>query len=108
MGTIVNQLIAQQVGFEAADAETADALHLVKRLHEVEKRLVCGATEVAYVDASYHYLLATLTCSLLSLGHQRTDGWVSREATGKGNGAIGTEIVAAILHFQEVTRTVAA
>ena len=108
LAAIVYQLVAQQVGLQAADTIAADALHLVQGLHQVEEALARGLAEVANVHARQHNLLATLCGSLLGLSHQRSYRWVATESAGVGNGAVGAEIVATILCLQEIARAVAA
>ena len=39
--------------------------------------------------------------------NKRCDGRISGKASCEGNGAIGAEIVAPVLHFKEITRSVA-
>ena len=107
MGTIVDKIVAEQIGFQTADAIPADSLHLIKGLHQINKALASRLPEVTYVHTRQYYLLATFTNSLFCLFHQRGNSRVTTETTCIGYGAIGTEIVAAILHLQEEARTVA-
>ena len=106
LSTIGYQLVAQQVGLQRTDSVAADALHLVQRLHQVDEALTRRLTEVANVHARQHYLAPTLLGRLLSLLHQRGDGRIARETSGVRYRTVGTEVVAAVLHLQEVARAV--
>ena len=108
LGAVADQLVAHQVGLQAADAVAADALHAVQRLHQVDEALARGLAEVADVHARQHNLLAALARGLFGLRHQRRYRRVATEATGVGYGAVGAEVVAAVLHLQEVACAVAA
>ena len=63
--------------------------------------------EVADVHAREHNLFSSLASRLLSLLHKRGDRRVAREPTRIRYGAIGAEIVAAVLHLEEVAGAVA-
>ena len=69
--TIGNQLIRQQVRLQRTDAVTADALHRVERLHQIDKTLTRGLSEITDVHTRQHDLLTPLSHRLLSLSHQR-------------------------------------
>ena len=108
LGTVCYQFVGQQVGFQTADAVALNGLHPVECLHQINELLACGLTKVAYVHTGEHNLLATLLSCFASLRHQRFYRRVSRKASGVGNGAVSTEVVAAVLYLQEIPRTVAA
>ena len=107
LGAVVDELVAQQVGLQRADAVAADAVDSIKGTHQVEEVLAGGLAEVADVDTRQHNLLAALGSRLAGLLHQRLDAGVATEPAGIGNGAVGAEVVAAVLHLQEVARAVA-
>ena len=107
-GTIVDKIVGVEVGFKAAYAIALYALHLVELTDEVDEFLTCGLAEVAYVHSREHYLSPTLCGSLTCLIHKRLYGRVAAETTGKGYGAIGAEIVAAVLHLKPEAGAVAA
>ena len=67
LGTILNEFVAQQIGLEAADSKTADALHLIKSFHEVKELLARGTPEVANVDTRQHNLLTSFAGCLACL-----------------------------------------
>ena len=104
--TELYQLVRQQVRLQGADPESADALHAVERLHQVNEALTSSLAEVADIHARQHDLLAPLAGSLLSLCHQRSDSRITREPARVRDSTIGTEIVAAILNLQEIASTV--
>ena len=106
-GTELQYLVGQQVGFDAADAIAFDALHPVQCAYEVGKRLPRGASEVADVHARQHDFLSALPGNVLGLCHQRGHRAVAATSPCEGYGAIGAEIVAPVLHLQEVSRAVA-
>ncbi len=99
------QIIITQIGLQAGYSITLNSIHLVECLHQIEKTLMSCPSEVTYVNTSYHYFLSSLACRPLGLFHQRGDTWITRVAPGKGNGAISTIIVAAILYLQKITGT---
>ena len=107
LGAVVDEFVANQIGFQRTDAIAADALDSIECLDEVDKVLACSLSEVTDVDTRQHNLLTTFACSLLSLCHQRGDGRIATEATGIGNGAVGTEVVTAVLYLQEVAGAIA-
>ena len=104
--TVVYQFIRQQVGFQTADTEPLDALHLIECLHQIQTRLTGCPTEITNVDTRQHDFLSPFLCRLFCLCHQRSDAGIAGEAASVWYRAIGTEIVAAILHFQEIARAV--
>ena len=107
LGTIVYEFIAQQVGFQRADAVAPNRLHSVERLHQVNEPFTSRLAEVTDVDTRQHNLLASLGSGLASLRHQRLNAGVTAETAGVGNGTVSAEIVAAVLHLQEETGTIA-
>ena len=102
LGTIVYQLVTQQIGLQRTDTVAPYALHLVQRLHQIDELLTRRLTEVADVHTRQHDFLSAFSSSLLGLFHQRRYRRVTAETAGIGNGTIGTKVVAAVLHLQEV------
>ena len=102
--TEVDELIAYQVGLQTAYSVSADALHLVESAHEVDKSLTGGLTEVADVHSRQHNLLPPLCSSLLGLRHKRVDRGITTKPSGKGDCTVCAEIVATVLHLQEISR----
>ena len=101
IGAEADDFFRQEVRFDAADAVALDAFHLVEGTKQVDEPLARRLSEVADVDACQHDFLASLACSLLSLPYERFDAPVAASSSGKGNGAVGAEVVAAVLHFKE-------
>ena len=108
----VDDLITAQIRFDAADAETLDAFHLVQRLdqsHEVLALAVSGVegstTEITCVHAGEYDLLDAGLRNALGYSDSLSDGSTSTTPPCEWNGAEGTEIVAAVLHFQECARS---
>ena len=108
VGAVVDEGVVDEVGLKRADAEAAYALHLVECLDEVDEFLTRRATEIADVHARQHNFLASLCRGLPGLLHQRGNGGIAREAARVRNGAVGAEIIAAVLHLQKITGAVAA
>ena len=107
LGTIGNQLVTEQIGFQAADAIAADALYPIQGLDQVNETLAGCLAKVADVHTRQHNFLSAFSCSLFGLPYQRLNVRIAAEATGVWNGAIGAEIVAAVLYFQKVAGAVA-
>ena len=93
------QFIGQQIGFHATNAVALYARHCIEGPTEVEKRLARGFSIVANVYARDNNLFTTLGSSLFGLAHQVGYRSVARKATRIRNGAIGTEVVATVLHL---------
>ena len=104
----LQDLIGEQVGFDAGDTVALDSLDVVQSAQQIKETLARRASEVADIYARDDDLLATLGSCLLRLSHQRRYRAVATAPAGKRYRAIGAEIVAAVLHFEEVARTVAA
>ena len=107
MRTIVDEFVAEQVGFEAADAVATDTLNGIEGSDQVDEALASGLAEVTDIDARQHNLLATLFDGLPRLIDQRGDGGIATEPTSLGDGAVGAVIVTAVLHLQEIAGAVA-
>ena len=105
-GHIVDDFIGKQVRFDGRDAITLNALYGIQRLDQIEERLAGGLPEIADVHTGNDNLLASFGHSLTGLCHQILYPPVTATATGKRNGAIGTEVVATILHLEEIAGTV--
>ena len=105
--TKVYQLIAHQVGLQAADAITANAFDGIERPDKVDEAFVGGLSEISDVHTSQHDLLSSLCSSLFSLCHERCNRRITAEPSRIGNGAIGAEVVATVLHLEEIACPVA-
>ena len=106
LGAVLDELVRNQIGFERADAVTLNALYPIERLNQVDKLLAGSLTKVADVHTGEHNLLTTLGSGLLGLRYQRGNRWVARKTTGVGNGTVGAEVIATILHLQKIARAV--
>ena len=60
-----------------------------------------------FLAASATFVLASCGSSLAHRGYEGCDAPVAAAPPGEGDGAVGAEVVAAVLHLQEVTRAVA-
>jgi hypothetical protein len=107
VGAEVDDFVGEQVGLDAGDAITLDAFDLVELLDELEEGFACGAPEVADVDAGDDDFLAAFLGSGAGLLDEALDAAVAGAASGKRDGAVGAEVVAAVLHLEEVTGAVA-
>ena len=107
LSTEVDEFVAQQIGFQTADAIAANTLYLVECLHQINELLACGLSEITDIHTRQHNLFTALERCLLSLSHQRRYAGIATEPTGIGNGAVGAEIVTTILHLQEIARAIA-
>ena len=104
---IIDDFIGEQVRLDGRDTVTLDAFHPVERFHQIEERLSGGLAKVADVHPRNDNLLASFFSCLTGLCHNVLDTSVTATSAGKRDGAIGTEVIATILHLQEITGTVA-
>ena len=102
-----NDVVGEQVGLERRDAVAADALNGIEGADETDERLACAFAEVADVDARDDNLLGALRHGFLSLTDEGGDAAVAAAATGIGDGAVGAEVVAAVLYLQPPASAVA-
>ena len=107
VGAEVDDFVGEQVGLDAGDAITLDAFDLVELLDELEEGFMGGAPEVADVDAGDDDFLAAFLGNGAGLLDKALDAAVAGTASGKGDGAVGAEVVAAVLHLEEVAGAVA-
>ena len=107
LGTILYEIIITEIRLQTRDAVTLDSFYLIHRLDKVDESLVGSLTEIADIHTGNDDFLTAFSSRLLTLSHKRLDARVARIASGKRNGAIGAIIVAAVLHLQEITGTVA-
>ena len=105
--TIGNQLVIKQIRLYTADAVTADTFHLIECFHQINKTFARSLAEISDIHTSEHNFLATFSSSLPGLLHQGGNAGIATETTGKGNGAIGAEIITAILNLEEISRAIA-
>ena len=102
----IDRLVRDQVRFDGGDAVAHDPFHLVERPDQVDKRLPGTLPEVADVDACQHDLFPPARGHLFGLLHHAGDRPVAATSAGERDRTVGAEIVASVLHFQEMTRTV--
>ena len=107
LGTILYEIIITEIRLQTRDAVTFDSFYLIHRLDKVDESLVGSLTEIADIHTGNDDFLTAFSSRLLTLSHKRPDARVARIASGKRNGAIGAIIIAAVLHLQEITGTVA-
>ena len=107
LGTILYEIIITEIRLQTRDAVTLDSFYLIHRLDKVDESLVGSLTEIADIHTGNDDFLTAFSSRLLTLSHKRLDARVARIASGKWNGTIGAIIIAAILHLQEITGTVA-
>ena len=107
LGTILYEIIIAEIRLQTRDAVTLDSFYLIHRLDKVDESLVGSLTEITDIHTGNDDFLTAFSSRLLTLSHKRLDAWVARIASGKWNGAIGAIIIAAVLHLQEITGTVA-
>ena len=107
LGTILYEIIITEIRLQTRDAVTLDSFYLIHRLDKVDESLVGSLTEITDIHTGNDDFLTAFSSRLLTLSHKRLDARVARIASGKRNGAIGAIIIAAVLHLQEITGTVA-
>lgn len=105
-GHVFYDFICQQIRLDGGYAVTLNAFHLVQRLHQVEESLTGRLAEVSDIDAGQYNFLSTFGSRLAGLLHHRSNAAVTATSAGKGNGAIGTIIIATILYFQKIASTI--
>ena len=106
--TEADDFLCEQVRLYAADAIALDAFHLIESTEQVDEPFARCLAEVADVDARQHDFLASLPGSFFCLTDERCDAAVPASPSGEGYGAVGTKVVAAVLHLQEETCTLSA
>ena len=99
MCNIFNNLISQQVGFYGRNTETFDAFYLIKSLYQIKKSLSCCLAKITNIHTCQYNFLSTFGSRLAGLLHHRSNAAVTATSAGKGNGAIGTIIIAAVLNL---------
>ena len=102
-GNPVHGLFRDEVGLDRRDAVALDAFYGVQGLEKVEETLAGGASEVAGVDAGEDDFLASCVGDGLGGAHGFADGDIAAAAAGVRHGAVGAEVVTAVLHLQEGT-----
>ena len=107
LGTILYEIIITEIRLQTRDAVTLDSFYLIHRLDKVDESLMGSLTEITDIHTGNDDFLTAFSSRLLTLSHKRLDARVARIASGKWNGAIGAIIIAAVLHLQEITGTVA-
>ena len=100
-GDPVHGLFRDEVGLDRRDAVALDAFDFVQGLEEVEEMLAGGAAEVAGVDAGEDDFLGAGGGDVSGGADGFADGDVAAAAAGVRNGAVGAEVVAAVLDLEE-------
>ena len=70
VGTVLDELVVDEVRLQRTDAVALDALHTVEGFDEVEECLAGGFAKLSDVHAGEHNLLAAFACSLFGLLHE--------------------------------------
>ena len=104
----VHDVVGQQVRLDGRNPVSLNALHIVERFQQIQETLPGLAAEVASVDAGEHDFLHARCCYFLSFAY----GFVNADATAPStcvwHSAVGAEVVASVLHFQERPRALLA
>ena len=102
----INNFVAQQIGLAAGDTDPEIALNTVQRAEQVDEVLVGGSPEITDIHTAQNNLLCSAGDSFSGFPYQRFDRRVTALAARQRNGAIGAEIVAAVLYLEEAPRAV--
>ena len=105
-GYEVDGLVRNEVRLDGRNTVTHDTFHFVECTNQVDESLACRLAEVADIDSGQHDFLSTFGSYLPCLLHHTGDCAVAASSAGKRNGTIGAEVIASVLYFQEMTRTV--
>ncbi len=102
----VYHLIAQQVGLARRYPHPVThtlfmRLQCVQTTQQINELLPCTPPEIAYVHPRQHYFFRPLVYCLLCRFHHLRDARIARFAACQRNSAVGTKVVAPVLHFQE-------
>ena len=100
-------LVGEQIRFNGRDTVTFNTFHLVECFHQIEETFSCSLAKVTDVDTRQHDFLAAFCRYLPSLFYQIGNLSITASTARKRNGTVGTEIIAPVLHLQEIARTVA-
>ena len=107
-GTEAEDFLREQIRLDAADAVALDAFHAVEGTQQVDEALARRLAEVADVDSGQHDFLSSLPGCFFCLAYERGDASVAAAAPGVGYGAVGAEVVAAVLNLEEEARPLSA
>ena len=103
-----DDFVGQQVRLDRRNAVAFDPFDLVERPQQVDEPLPRRAAEIPRVDARQDDLLLPPGSDLPRLGHEVGDGHVAARTAGVVDRAVGTAVVAPVLHLEEGARAVAA
>src|SRR5574344_1918782 len=106
MTAIIYQFITEQIRLQTANPITMDTLYSIQGSYKIFKAFSCGPSEITDVHSCEDDFLSTLSGCLRSLSHEGGYSRITTETTCIRNGAIGAEIIAAILYLEEVPRTI--
>ena len=107
-GAKCDDFVGQQVRLDRRNAVAFDPFDLVERPQQVDEPLPRRAAEIPRVDARQDDLLLPPGSDLPRLGHEVGDGHVAARTAGVVDRAVGTAVVAPVLHLEEGARAVAA
>ena len=108
VGTEVHDLVGEQIGLDARDAVAFDAFDAIECADELCEALAGGASEITDVHAGEHNFASAVGCGLFGLCNDFGNGGIARATARSRDGAVGTIIVAAVLHFEKIACAVAA
>ena len=98
----------QKVRFYRRNPVTLYAVHFVEPLYKHFEVFTAFASEITDVHAGYDYFFSALSGNFFCLRYYGIRRRTATEPACIGNGAICTEIIAAVLHFQKISCPVAA
>ena len=104
----LNDLVAEQIGFQRRNPETFNALDSIQSPQQVYEFFAVAFTEISYVYTGQNDFTTAFGSHFEGLPNDFFDADIATSASGKRNGAIGTKIIATVLYFQKITGAVSA
>ncbi len=101
-------LIREQVGFARGNTNSELPFYTVQGAEQVDKSFAGTASEIAYIDSRQNNFLSPFGKRSSGRSDNIFDKRIARAPACKGDGAIGTEIIASVLYFEETARAVIA
>ena len=102
-----NDVVRQEIGFYGRDSVTGDVVQLVQFAEEGEEVLAGMPAEVSGIDPREDDFADALRCGFLHSLENLGDRGGTAGASGVWDGAVGAEVVAAVLYFEETPGAVA-